>query len=717
MVDVPDVPMDVKEVSGLVHPQLFESLSSRFKRFLPPQELAIKAGLFHGKSVVVSSPTASGKTLVAEMACINNILSGRGKAVYIVPLKSLASEKYRDFKKHYKVKTAISVGDFDSSEGWLGKYDVIITTSEKMDSLLRHRAQWVGKISTVVLDEVHMITDPSRGPTLEVLTTRLRRAVPNAQIIALSATVSNDKEIAEWLGAELVKSDYRPVDLHQGVYCKGEIDFGSKTSQIFISLDRVESEITEDTLQKGKQILFFLMSRRYAEALAREQRKVVKRHLSQEDKNSLARLSDEIIEVLEVPTSQCQKLAEYVKDGAAFHHAGLLSRQREMVENAFRSKILKCICATPTLSMGVNLPSFRVVVRDLKRYGDGALDWIPTLEYHQLAGRAGRPDYDEYGEAITLARGETEKEEIFERFIWAESEAVYSKLSSEPVLRTHILSLVCDTVVRDVPELLKFFSETFWAHQYGRVKDLEAMIFRIVELLLDWGFLEKVNKRLVPTRIGKRVSELYLDPASANYIIQNLKKLPGAETTPITFLHLISRTSELHKLRMRASDFASLQKQIADSGHYLLEPEPNPFDYEYDEYLRALRTSLMLLDWVGEEHEDIIFKKYGVPPGDLRSRLFRVDWLLYSCVELAKLLKVPRSEIAKLRSRMKYGVQEELLDLVSLRYIGRVRARMLFSNKIKTRADVSAARLKRLQSILGTKIAQKVKEQVESRSK
>jgi helicase len=706
--------MKVSDIEKDVHANLFKSVSSRFEKFTPPQELAVKNGLFEGENMVVSSPTASGKTLVAEMACVNNILNGKGKAVYIVPLKSLASEKFRDFKKYYDIKTAVSVGDFDSSDGWLEKYDLIITTSEKMDSLLRHRANWVSKLSTIVVDEVHMMTDPHRGPTLEILITRLRRVAPEAQTVALSATVSNDSEVAEWFDAKLVQSDYRPVELHQGVYCRGEIDFGSKSSPVFVSLNRVESEITEDTLQKKKQIMFFLMSRRYTESLAREQRKVTKRHLSEEDKESLNRSANEILEVLEIPTSQCEKLAQSVRDGSAFHHAGLLSKQRELIEDAFRSKRIKCICATPTLSMGVNLPSFRVVVRDLKRYSAGSLDWIPTLEYHQLAGRAGRPDYDEYGEAITLARSENEKEEIFDRFIKAESEAVYSKLSSEPVLRTHVLSLICDTTVRNSDELLEFFSETFWAHQYGRMEDLEEILSRIVDLLFDWEFIERVEGKLIPTKLGKRVSELYLDPASANYLIQNLRKLPGAQTNPITFLHLICRTSEIRKLRLRASDFAGLQKDIAKVGHYLLEPEPSPFDYEYDEYLRALRTATMLLSWAEEEHEDMIFKNYAVPPGDLRSQLFNVDWLLYSCTELGSLIKTPRSEMIKLRTRMKHGVREELLDLVSLRHIGRVRARMLYTQKIRSKDDVGSAQFEKLQAILGSRIAQKIKDQVET---
>src|SRR3989344_9217770 len=183
----------------------------------PPQVLAVKKGLLEGKNLVVASPTASGKTLIAEMAILSNFLDGK-KSVYLVPLRALASEKYSDFSKYKKIgmRVAVATGDMDETDGWLGSYDLIILSNEKMDSLLRHAAPWTKDISLIISDEIHLIDDPSRGPTLEVVLTQLA-GITKSQIIALSATIENSKEIAEWLDAQLVESDYRPVKLEKGV--------------------------------------------------------------------------------------------------------------------------------------------------------------------------------------------------------------------------------------------------------------------------------------------------------------------------------------------------------------------------------------------------------------------------------------------------------------------------------------------------------------------
>ncbi|MBD3313808.1 DEAD/DEAH box helicase [Candidatus Woesearchaeota archaeon] len=193
----------------------------------PAQRKAIKAGLLEGKNVLVCTPTASGKTLIAELASVSSIMERRGKCIYIVPLKSLATEKYNEFRKKYEgfFKVALSIGDIDSADPYLKDYDFIISTSEKVDSLIRHRADWLREIKTVVVDEIHLMNDPGRGPTLEILITLLRQLLKNVQILGLSATIGNPEELAEWLDAGLVIDYWRPVELKKGVYMDGEIEF------------------------------------------------------------------------------------------------------------------------------------------------------------------------------------------------------------------------------------------------------------------------------------------------------------------------------------------------------------------------------------------------------------------------------------------------------------------------------------------------------------
>ncbi len=219
--------MHLKDLSARIPPELLKVLSSEISELRPAQEKAIKAGLLEGKNILVCTPTSSGKTLIAELAMVTEILRSKAKAIYIVPLKALANEKYNDFRKRYGgfLKVALSIGDLDASDSYLIDYDIIITVSEKLDSLIRHYSPWISMVRVVVIDEIHLLNDSDRGPTLEILITILRQLLKDVQIVALSATIGNPDELAEWLGAVLVQDSWRPVPLKKGIYFAGEIEF------------------------------------------------------------------------------------------------------------------------------------------------------------------------------------------------------------------------------------------------------------------------------------------------------------------------------------------------------------------------------------------------------------------------------------------------------------------------------------------------------------
>ena len=219
--------MKLENIKKQIPKELYSILEKEITDLRPAQEKAIKKGLLKDKNLLVCTPTASGKTLIAELAAIKSIIEQKGKAIYIVPLKALAAEKFKDFKKKYEniARIALSIGDIDSADPYLVDYDLIITTSEKLDSLIRHHAPWLSLIKTVIIDEIHLMNDPGRGPTLEILITILRKLLKNVQIVALSATIGNPEELSEWLSANLIVDKWRPVKLHKGAYLKGEIDF------------------------------------------------------------------------------------------------------------------------------------------------------------------------------------------------------------------------------------------------------------------------------------------------------------------------------------------------------------------------------------------------------------------------------------------------------------------------------------------------------------
>ncbi|HJX05235.1 MAG TPA: helicase-related protein, partial [Candidatus Nanoarchaeia archaeon] len=315
-----------------------------------------------------------------------------------------------------------------------------------------------------------------------------------------------------------------------------------KTSKIKHVYDNQVLNICLDTLERKKQVLVFVNSKSSAEAEA--ERISAKIKVSEEEKEKLEEASNKVLQALDKPTKQCQRLALCVRKGVAFHHAGLHHEQRELIEDNFRSGVIKIICATPTLAYGVNLPAFRVIVRDLKRFSaPHGMSWIPVLEFQQFCGRAGRPDFnDEYGEAICIAETEGEKEKIIENYIEGETEEILSKLAVEPVLRTYVLSLIATNFANTTSSLMDFFKKTFYAHQFGDVKELEKIIGRILKKLEEWEFItigendkdkeknndkDKEKNSLEPTLLGERVSQLYLDPYTAHYLITCLKRAEG----------------------------------------------------------------------------------------------------------------------------------------------------------------------------------------------
>ncbi len=690
---------------------------SRLKSLNPMQKLALNKGLLKGKNLVVSSPTASGKTLLAEIAGLNLFKRRGGKMLYMAPLVALVSEKYQSFKKKYSsegIRIAMSVGDLDSSDPWLADYDWILTSNEKADSLIRHGANWISDVGLIVVDEIHLLQDPSRGPTLEITLTLLKKLIPQAQILALSATIHNAKELAEWLNAKLVVSGFRPVKLYEGVSYDSKIEFLDKKGYELNEYLDQSSAILLNTIKIGKQALFFVSTRRSAESLAEKLGKLAKNYIGRNDKKQLEILSDEIKNILEVPTKQCKRLAGCVKNGVAFHHAGLLFKQKKLIEDNFRNGLLKGIVATPTLAFGINLPAFRVIIRDAKRYYPGiGSKFIPVLEYKQFCGRCGRPQYDSFGESILLAKSEDEAQQFIDHYILGEPEDIYSKLALEPMLRMHTLALIASGFVNREDSLLDFFKGTFYAYQYKDISLIEKKIKEILKLLAKFGFLVKERKKILATRIGKRVSELYIDPLTAHHFIECLKRAMKTKTEPFSYLHMIANTLEMQPfLSLRTGEFKEINDKIAKSR--FLQKIPEEWDLDFDEFMRSVKTAMMFEGWIEELTEDQILSQFRVTPGELYNRLRNADWLLYASQELALLLGFKKllKDLRKLRVRVKYGVKEELIPLVRLEQVGRIRARRLYNSGLKSISDLRKIPLESLERIIGPRVALMIKKQL-----
>jgi len=697
--------MELSEVDG-VPEWLPEHLAEEgIESLYPPQAEAVERGVTRGESLVASVPTASGKTLVAELAMLASVAGG-GKALYIVPLRALASEKRAEFEafEAYGLEVGVSTGNYESNERWLGEKDVIVATSEKVDSLVRNGAPWIDRLDCVVADEVHLVDDANRGPTLEVTLAKLRRINPDLQVVALSATIGNAGELAEWLDAGLVDSDWRPIELRKGVHYGQALHFddGSQRELRVKSGEKPTAAIVRDTLQdeygedgevveEGGSTLVFVNSRRNAEAAARRLANVTAEHLDAEEIARLREVAEEIRSVSDTETSE--DLADAVERGAAFHHAGCAPGHRSAVEDAFRDRLIKCVCATPTLAAGVNTPSRRVVVRDWRRYDSSAGGMAPlsVLEVHQMMGRAGRPGMDPYGEAVLLANAHDELDELFDRYVWAQPEPVRSKLAAEPAMRTHVLATVASGFAASRGALLEFLEQTLYASQTDESGRLERVTDDVLGYLEANDFLERDGDGLRATGLGHTVSRLYLDPMSAAEMLDGLRE--AEEPTALGLYHLVSRTPDMYQLYLRSGEREDLAMEAYEREGEFLGAMPSEFEDErWEDWLSALKTAKLLEDWANEVDEDQVTERYGVGPGDIRGKVDTAEWLLGAAESLAAELDLGSvTAVRRAKKRVQYGVREELLDLAGVRGVGRKRARRLYAAGIETRADLREA--------------------------
>lgn len=481
-----------------------------------------------------------------------------------------------------------------------------------------------------------------------------------------------------------------------------------------------------DTLNKGKQALVFVNTKRSSEKTAEDIAKKIK--LAPNQSADLQKLAYDIETVLTQPTKQCQRLSSCIKKGVAFHHAGLTHKQKEIIEDNFRNGKIKIISCTPTLSFGLDLPAFRAIIKDLKRFSHRGMSYIPVLEYLQMAGRAGRPKYDSFGEAIAISNSEADKEKITEHYIHGYPESITSKLAVEPVLRTYVLSLIATGFVNSKSTILDFFEKTFWAFQFKDMDEIEKIVNKMLSLLEKWGFISSSEKtddftsadnlkdnKIQPTRLGKRVAELYIDPYTAHFFLKCIKKIKTQKVPAFAYLQSISHTLEMRPLlNIRAKELEEIEEKLTLYSSDLLENEPSVYEPEHDDFLRSIKTALFFNEWVDEKNEEYLLETYNIRPGETRSKLELANWLLYCLEELLKIQanKKTLNEIQKLRIRIKYGVREELIPLLRFKNIGRVRARRLFNNKIRNLKEVKDADLMKLSQILGKSVALDLKKQL-----
>jgi len=695
--------MDINELPTSDSLKTLVSTEKGIKKLFPTQEEAIKKGFFDlQKNFLLVTQTASGKTLLAELLLVENSLRKKGLSVYLSPLKALASEKYRDFLLYEKlgVKTALTLGDYDKADAHLEQYDIIVTTYEKMDSLLRHKPKWLSKINLVVIDEIHFVDDEERGPVLESLIAKLKLLVPSVKLVGMSATIGNPRDLAKWLDAELIISSWRPVPLKQGVFYKHRIIFDDgEELQVRKVFEHPIFDLVFDTISDNGQALVFVHSRKRAVDLAN----ATAAKFGIKDSTEARYYSQLLLESSDVPLLN-NLLSSLVRKGVCFHHAGLTHEQRTIIEEAFRKGAIKVIYATPTLAAGVNLPARRVVVEDYRRYsGIVGYEEIKVIEYKQFAGRAGRPGYDEFGEAVLIARTQTDVKLLMEKFIQGEPEKIESKLMSIKALRSHLLALIATLGPLGMDGVKEFFKNTF----HGKTSSLigfKSTYEKVLDFLSNNDFIENRNGRYTATKLGKIVSEVYLDPMTV-VVFRNLVKKATRKLSDFGMLYIIAVSPDMPSLLVRRREEEQLESLLDVYYNEIPGTMDDAHIPSWEEYLSRLKTALFLYDWINERPEQEIVEKYDLGPGDIRSLAETAEWIAHGLKKVSLMLEGIDSYVAQkletIEIRLRYGVKEDIVELLTIPGVGRVRARRLYLAGFRTIEDIAKATSAQLKKIEG----------------
>ena len=674
-----------------------------FSKLTEVQRLAVEKGLFEGKNLVISAPTNTGKTFIGELAILTAAKRiEKRKTFYLTPLKAIAEEKFEEFKEKYGewgLRVAISTGERSEYDANLMEYDLIIATYEKLDALLIKNPELIKDIGVIIVDELQMIDDEERGINLEILLTKIiYNASTSPQIIGLSATIPNAKDLGEWLKAEVIETQKREVELREGIIYTGDrnIRFEGYTlkSGDFLyrefntgnmNVERGLSIHTFDGLidiSQREQIIIFESTRSKAEDLALR----ISKRLS--PSSNITKWIEKIDALVE-STPSTRKLKKCMIKGVAFHHAGLLPEEKRIVEEAFENGDIRVICSTLTLGAGVNTPAKSVIIRSTE-FWDGRS--IKSRDYKNMSGRAGRIRYhDDFGRSVLLARTGIDFERYWQGYINSKAEKIESQIQKRDNIESSILNLIASGVCKNVKELIRFMENTFFGCIYYRKTDslfkqaFEESISKQIQELIKMGMLEDVEGEIKATELGKRCAEEMVSPYSAHIIFHALEKINeessiddyNALIEPI--IHLACCTPDAHLLYPPRYEQEKREVFIyweANRDKYLFHPS------EEESILKATKTTQMLLRWIdGVPYSDL---KGFAPHGIIKNIGEKISWIIKSMKRIAEppLFNFTGEFyefLERLSDRVKYGVHDNAVNIMKLNIpaIHRHRAKLL----------------------------------------
>jgi len=620
-------------------------------KLLPLQYRAVtEYDLLEGQSLLISAPTSSGKTFCGEMALIRAI-QNRKKGIFLVPLKAVAEEKYRQFAGCYNepgLTITIATRDHPENDEDIarGRFNIAVMVYEKFNAALLSQFDLMSQVDTVVIDELQMLADPVRGPHLELALTKLLYSKYNPQIVALSAVVGEATGLAAWLGCRLLLDKSRPVELKRGVAANGKFYFRCHNSG-----ERGEEEFPDDEeptqtlfrrlsamVSDNRQALVFLKSRRDTVRAATRFAEYAGLEVRDDNRSFFdAALSDE------EDSSLLRNLRSLLDCGVAFHNADLTAAQRLAVEGAYRRGLIQVVFATTTLATGINLPAATVFV-EAQKYNHQGYTGRPNMEpltwaeYESMSGRAGRAgllgEKEAAGRAVLIAAGELEKSILWDYYIDKQPDPLQSQLAALDE-KDILLDLFASKLVDNSEEVFRLLNRTYCARQKSHIFNIKEEIFK---QLLEVGFLQRSGDSLCPTPLATAAASNGLTVATARYILNIDTDMMSEDNDQIIHRLLQSPDGKsVYIPPVSKEDIRRLSRRFHSDGCSFLTQALSGQRRELTAEERCrIKLTFLLSDWMRGMSSLDIENEYCLHPGMMEKIGGQTGWLLASAASVLR---------------------------------------------------------------------------------
>lgn len=678
--------------------------------------------ILEGKSLLVVAPTSSGKTFIGELAAARAAAEGE-KAVFLLPYKALCNEKFDDFTTRYSDRLGFRVvrctGDYqDQKNAFLrGKYEIALLTYEEFLNLAVGNPQVLNKVGLVVLDEAQFITSPNRGMAVELLLTYLRASRERGikpQLIALSAVIGDTNHFEEWLGCEALITTKRPVPLIEGVLDRSGLfqylDPDTKETKLdqLLPADLVRMRtgkpssqdlivpLTQQLFQNNpsEKLIVFRNVRGKAEGAAN--------YLALDLGLPPATSALESLPNHDL-SKNAQRLRTCLEGGTAFHNSNLTREEREVVERAFRDRDgqVRVLGATTTVAAGINTPASTVILAETEFKGEDGRPFT-VAEYKNMVGRAGRLGYNEKGRSIILANHSLEREQLFEKYVLGEPEALRSSFD-EAHLETWLLRLLGQIKAVDRHEVPRLIANTYGGflrarNEPGWRERMDRRFEDVIADLIGLELLEEEDNRIRLTLLGRDCAHSALAFSSVKRWIRLVGQADAAHLTLERIMALMQVIKEMDDTYTPFFKNGKLERTWAyELSRRFDEPLARALQGGSDDpldHFRRCKRVLVLTDWIkGVAVEDIettytnnlnVSMAYGDQLRIATNTRLYLRSLLGMTMTLRPAVLFADDEVNSLMRRLEVGLPNDALPLLEITGLNRGEYMTLYSRGIRS---------------------------------